>query len=150
VIRQELSSPVSKERRRRRGGGLVGEEDEVGLAELCERAGITPQVARELEEFGLLEGTARNGDRRYGESDVEIAIACARLSHFGVAPRHLRIFRTAADREAALLEQLVAPALRSRHPERRQAGLDDLAALADLTQELSQLLFRRGLRRLAV
>jgi hypothetical protein len=54
-----------------------------------------------------------------------------------------------ADREAGLLEQLVAPALRSRNPERRKAGLDDLQTLAELAQELSQLLFWRDLRRVA-
>ena len=54
-----------------------------------------------------------------------------------------------ADREAGLLEQLVAPALRSRNPERRKAGLEDLQTLAELAQELSQLLLWRDLRRMA-
>jgi hypothetical protein len=58
----------------------------------------------------------------------------------------LRAYRTAADRQAALLEQLVAPALRSRNPERRKGGLDDLKALAAHSQELTQLLFWRDLR----
>jgi hypothetical protein len=48
-----------------------------------------------------------------------------------------------------LLEQIVAPALRSRNPERRQAGLDELQNLAELAQELSQLLFWRDLKQLA-
>ena len=43
----------------------------------------------------------------------------------------------------------MAPALRSRNPERRQAGLEDLRALAELAQELSQLLFWRDVRELA-
>ncbi len=47
------------------------------------------------------------------------------------------------------LEQLIAPALRSRNPERRKAGLEDLQALAEASQELSQLLFWRELRHLA-
>ena len=149
VIRQELASPVSKERRRRRPIGLQGEEEDVDAGELCERAGITAQLARELEEYGLLASVARDGAKRYAEGDVDVAIACARLSHFGISARHLRTFRTAADREAALLGQLVAPALRSRNAERRQAGLEDLHALAELAQELSQLLFWRDLRRLA-
>ena len=149
VIRQELSSPASKERRRRRPTGLTGDEPEVDLAELCERAGITTELARELEEFGLLAPVTGKGDKHYGEADVEVASACARLSRFGISARHLRTFRTAADREAALLEQLVSPSLRSRNPERRQAGLEDLHELAALAQELAQLLFWRDLRRLA-
>jgi hypothetical protein len=45
-----------------------------------------------------------------------------------------------------LLHQLVAPSLRSRNPERREAGLQELQLLAELGQELSQLLFWRDLR----
>jgi DNA-binding transcriptional MerR regulator len=149
VIRQELASPVGRDRKRRRAVGLTGEEHELDLAELCERAGIDARLARELEEFGLLVPNTQGGEKRYRESDAEIALACGQLARFGIAPRHLRSFRTAADREAGLIEQLVAPALRARSPERRRAGLEDLESLAQLAQELSRLLFWRALRRLA-
>jgi hypothetical protein len=76
-------------------------------------------------------------------------MACGRLAQFGIAPRHLRGFRTAADREAGLIEQVAGPALRARNPDRRRAGLEDLESLGELAQELSQLLFRRALGRLA-
>ena len=78
--------------------------------------------------------------------DVDIAVACAKLARYGISARHLRAFRTAADREAGLLHQLVAPALRSRNPDRREAGLQELQLLAEVGQELSQLLFWRDLR----
>jgi DNA-binding transcriptional MerR regulator len=149
VIRQELASPVARDRKRRRAVGLTGEEEELDLAELCERAGVDARLARELEEFGLLVPRSEGGEKRYRESDAEIALACGQLARFGIAPRHLRGFRTAADREAGLIEQLVAPALRARSPERRRAGLEDLESLSELAQELSRLLFRRALRRLA-
>jgi DNA-binding transcriptional MerR regulator len=149
VIRQELASPVARDRKRRRPAGLTGEEDELDLTELCERAGIDARLASELEDFGLLVPRTQGGQKQYRESDAEIALACGQLSRFGIAPRHLRSFRTAADREAGLLEQLVAPSLRARSPERRQAGLEDLESLAELAQELSRLLFWRALRRLA-
>ncbi|MGB2951756.1 MAG: MerR family transcriptional regulator [Gaiellaceae bacterium] len=150
VIRQELASPTSgsKERKRRRVAGLAGGEGELELRELCDRAGITPELARELEEFGLLEPRADGGDKLYGEGDVDIAAACARLTRYGISARHLRTFETSAARETSFLEQLAAPALRSRNPERRQAGIEELQTLAELTQELTQLLFWRDLRQL--
>ena len=148
VIREELAAGAGRERKRRRAG-IAEAEAELDLEELCERAGIAPDLARELESFGLIEGRAEGGDRLYPESDADIAAACGNLARYGVAPRHLRAFRTAADREAGLLEALVAPALRSRNPERRRAGLADLQDLAESSQELQQLLFRRDLRRLA-
>jgi DNA-binding transcriptional MerR regulator len=149
VIRQELASPSGKARRRRRRVGLEGDEEQLELAELCERAAISRDLALELEEFGLLEPHMLNGERLYAESDVDVALTCGRLTQFGIAPRHLRAFRTIADREAGLLEALVAPALRSRNPERRQAGIEDLHELAELAQDLAQRLFWRDLRQLA-
>jgi len=123
VIRQELASPAANERRRKKAlGGGGDEEEEVDLAELCERAGIDLRLARELEEFGLIHGRSEGGRRRYGELDVDIAGACGQLAHFGIDPRHLRTFRTAADREAGLIEAIVGPALRARSPERRRGG----------------------------
>jgi DNA-binding transcriptional MerR regulator len=149
VIRQELASPASAERKRRRPTALTAAAEEIDLEELCERAGIAPELVKELEDYGLLESRTEAGEKLFTEDDVEIAIACGELARFGIAPRHLRTFRTAADREAGLLEALVAPALRSRNPERRQSGLEDLQALSDLAQGLAQRLFNRGLRRLA-
>jgi DNA-binding transcriptional MerR regulator len=143
VIREELASGAAKARRKRATAALgEGEADDLGVDELCERAGVDAARARELEQFGLLEAP-------YGELDVEIAVVCERLARYGIAPRHLRAFRTAADRQGALLEALVLPSLRSRSPERRRAGLDDLRALSESAQELSQLLLSRTVRKLA-
>ena len=149
VIRQELAAPGSADRTRRRPLALSGEEDDLDLGELCERGGITPELARELEEYGLITSQTVNGERRFTETDAQVALVCARLVRFGVGPRHLRTFRNAADRQASLVEQLVSPALRARTPERRQAALEDLQALAGLGQELTQLLLWRDLRELA-
>jgi DNA-binding transcriptional MerR regulator len=150
VIREALESPAgAAERARRRAPGLGESEREIDLDELCERASIGRDFARQLEEFGLLQPRLEGGERLYRETDAEIATACGKLSRYGIDARHLRTFRTAADRQSALLEQLVAPALRSRNPERRKAGLDDLRALASASQELSQLLFWRDLRLVA-
>jgi DNA-binding transcriptional MerR regulator len=148
VIREELAAGASEKRRRRRTPIGEGEEG-FDLDELCERAGIDPARARELEDFGLLEPRADRSQRWYSETDVDIAIACDTLSRYGIAPRHLRAFRTAADRETGLLDAVVAPALRSRNPERRRAGVEDLQAMADVAHELAQLLFGRNVRRLA-
>ena len=147
VIREELSSPAARDRKRRRS--LDTDEAELDLDDLCDRAGIDVGLARELEDFGLLTPRSEAGQKRFSELDAEIAHACGRLAHFGIAPRHLRAFRNAADREAGLVEQVVGPALRSRNPERRRSGVEDLEALGTLAAELSQLLSWRALRRLA-
>ena len=111
---------------------------------------MDPRLAHELEEFGLLQPRSQGGEKLYGELDVEIAAACGELARFGLDPRHLRAFRTAADRQAGLIEAIVAPALRARNPERRRSGLENLNALGAYAQELMQLLLLRALRKLAL
>lgn len=147
VIRQELMMPSGKEWRRRRSPGLTGVDEAIGLDDLCKQAGVSVEFVDELESFGLLEPHEGDGAARYSESDVAIASVCFQLQRYGLSGRHLRPFRSAADREAGLLEQVVAPALRARNPERRQRGLEDLQELSGLSLELSQLLFWRALRR---
>ena len=146
VIKDALDAPGAMERKRRRSTGIGAAEETIGLEELCERAGIDAGFAKELEDFGLLAPQGSGGDKRYRESEIDVAQVCAQLERSGVGPRHLRTIRTATGRQAALLEQLFAPALRGRNSERRVQAMRDLAQLADLASELSTLLFWRDLR----
>ena len=147
VIREALAGPgASAERARRVNVGLSGRQGEIDVGELCDRAAITRDFLRELEEYGVVVSRVESGEHLYRESEAEVASACARLARFGIDARHLRTFLTATGRQATLVEQLVAPGLRSRNPERRKSALEDLEALARVAQELSHLLFVRDLR----
>lgn len=147
VIREELDGPgAASERAKRRPVTITGVEDEIDLAELCERASVSPDFVRELEEYGVVISRTDAGDHLYRESEADVAAACARLARFGIDARHLRTFVTASGRQATLVGQLVAPGLRSRNPERRKGALDDLESLSRVAQELSHLLFLRDLR----
>ncbi|MFO7571798.1 MAG: MerR family transcriptional regulator [Gaiellaceae bacterium] len=147
VIREELDGPgASADRAKRRSIGLSGHEDEFDTAELCDRASVSPDFVRELEDYGVVRSRTDAGERFYRESEADIAAACARLARFGVDARHLRTFVNAAGRQATLVEQLVAPGMRSRSAERRKSALEDLEALSRVAQELSHLLFLRDVR----
>ena len=145
VIRQELAAPSRRPRQR---SGLDQPEQELDFDALCERTGATPAFVRDLEDYGLLEPRENGGDRRYPERDADVVAACLQLARYGIEPRNLRPFKTGAEQGAAKLEQIVAPKLRSHNPDRHRAGLEDLQALAALSQELSQLLFWRAVRSL--
>jgi DNA-binding transcriptional MerR regulator len=145
VIRETLDAQ-GPPRAARRPPALREPGGELDLAELCARTGITPDFARRLEEYDLVSPRIEAGERIYREADVEIAAACGRLARHGLDARHLRAFRTAAGRQSALLEQLVATGLRSRDLERRRAALDDLETLATIATELAQQLLVRDLR----
>jgi len=149
VIRDELEAPGAMERKRRRPTALGEQEELLTFEELCERGGVAPELAKQLDDVGLLAPQGTGAEKRYPETDADVAAVCGQLMRAGVDARHLRTFRTAAGREASLLEQYVAPVLRSRNPERRNQALRDLQQLADLAGELSSLIFWRDLRDLA-
>jgi DNA-binding transcriptional MerR regulator len=145
VIREELASPRTRDDKRKRAD-LTAVEEELDVGELCSLAGIDAALARELEDFGLLLPRVVGGARVYTQSDAEIAQTCGRLARVGISPRHLRTFRTAADRQAALVEALVAPGLRSRNAERRRQAVADVRQVGELAQDLAQRLFWRAIR----
>lgn len=148
VIRDELDTHRA-ERPRRRVKALQDAGGEVDLGTLCAQAGIAPEFARRLEEYDLISARLASGERYYREADVEVAGACAAIARHGLDARHLRAFRTAAGRQSALLEQLVATGLRSRDPERHRAAIGELEELAAVATELAQLLLLRDLREAA-
>ena len=119
------------------------------LEDVVEETGAEARLVQELEEFGVIRGEQRAGVRYYDETEREIVRAVAELARYGVAGRNLRVFRTSADREAALLQQILAPALRSRNPERRKDALEALENLAAVASHLKHLLLIRDLRNIA-
>ena len=119
------------------------------LEEVVEETGAEPRLIAELEEFGIVKGIVRGGARYYDETEREIVRATTELARYGVAGRNLRVLRTSADRESALLQQILAPALRSRNPQRRKEALEALENLAAVTSHLKHLLLVRDLRRIA-
>ena len=119
------------------------------LDEVVEETGAEPRLVAELEDFGIVAGELRGGTRYYDETEREIVRAAAELARYGVAGRNLRVFRTSAEREAGLLQQILAPSLRSRNPERRKEALEALENLAAVASHLKHLLLVRDLRRIA-
>lgn len=106
------------------------------------------QLVSELEEFGVVRGQLDDGVRYFDEIDREIIRAAAELARYGVGGRNLRVFRTSADREAALLQQILAPSLRSKNAQRRGEAAEALENLATVTTHLKHLLLVRDLRTL--
>jgi DNA-binding transcriptional MerR regulator len=119
------------------------------LGEVLEETHADAKLVKELEEYGVVKGEQRGGQRYYDETEREIVGAVSELARYGVGGRNLRVFRTSADREASLLQQILAPALRSRNPRRRKEALEALENLAAVTSHLRHLLLVRDLRKIA-
>ena len=127
----------------RAGGALFSLEDVV------DDTGAETRLVQELEDFGIIKGELRDGKRYYDDTDREIVRAVRELAPYGVAGRNLRVFKSSAEREAQLLNQILAPALRSRNPERRREAMEALENLAAVASHLKHLLLVRDLRRIA-
>jgi DNA-binding transcriptional MerR regulator len=155
VIRQELATGDFTGSRRgseaaatRRAASVEAPVSMLSPEELLDQAGVPEGLLRELQEYGIVQPDRRDGRSVYDETDLEIVRAAAELSRFGVAGRNLRVFVSSADREAALLQQLVGPALRSRSQARRKEAIENLESLAAVCGHLKHLLLVRDLRRL--
>ena len=114
--------------------------------ELCSLTGMVDDERRQLEEFGIVTAKPGSYPALYGEDAVEIAKPACEFLRMGVDARHLRMWRTAAERESSLYEQLVIPRYRQRNPESRAEALAQLRTLDALGATLRAALTRQALR----
>jgi DNA-binding transcriptional MerR regulator len=159
VIRQELAGgraerdvqPTTDGRTIRRATMVSAREPGAtfSLEEVVEETGADAKLVAELVDFGVIKGDVRGGVRYFDETEREIVRAVSELARYGVGGRNLRVFRSSADREAQLLQSILAPALRSRNPERRKEAVEALENLASVTTHLKHLLLIRDLRKIA-
>jgi DNA-binding transcriptional MerR regulator len=159
VIRQELSAgrsedeiptPSAQPARGPRRFNLTDEQAQTLYAadDVLADTGAAPELVKELIDFGLVTGSQRAGATYFDENEREIIRAVTELARYGVSGRNLRVFKTSADRESALLEQIFAPALRSRNVDRRGEAIEALENLTAVTSHLKHLLLVRDLRQL--
>jgi len=153
VIRQELESSASgsfsvvNQARQLKRANLTEPPPSARLTadELIDVTDAPASLVQSLEQFGLIGGHEGAG---YDETDRETVQTALELSAFGVEARHLRLFRVAAEREAGLLEQVLAAGLRSKNPDRRREALADLENLAALASHMRHLMLVSELRKI--
>jgi hypothetical protein len=115
-------------------------------SELCGMVGMTDTELSQLESFGIVAARDGGGTPLYGDDAVEIAKPACEFLRAGIDARHLRTWRTSAEREASLYEQLVTPRLRQRNPESRSEALTELRRLDALGATLRAAMTRHALR----
>ncbi|SCL24117.1 MerR family regulatory protein [Micromonospora pallida] len=111
--------------------------------DLVARSGIEESTLGELERLGVVVSSPPGW---YDGDALIIARAVAGLAAYGLEPRHLRAFRTAADREAGLFAQLLLPLARQNDPAARARAAETARELVALSQQLHAALVRVGLR----
>ncbi|MFI6033780.1 MerR family transcriptional regulator [Streptomyces sp. NPDC051315] len=133
---------------RQRDGETVAEPSDaptvarIGRAELLAAAEIEERELEEWESYGLVVPLE---DGVYDAEAATVASLIAELGRFGIEPRHLRVMKAAADREAGLVDQVVAPLKRHRNPQTRAHAQARTKELADLTVRLHAALVQTAL-----
>lgn len=112
-------------------------------AEMLSASNLTDEQLTEIESYGLV--TIRG--RHYDSDALAVAKAVAEISAFGIGARHLRAFKTAADREIGLVEQVTTPLLRQKSSESKARAEEVERELASLSIRLHASLVRAGLHR---
>jgi DNA-binding transcriptional MerR regulator len=116
-------------------------------SELAEAAGIDPALLEQIETYGLVTARTGTGATAYFDADaLAVAQIVSAMSSYGLEPRHLRSFRTAAERESSLVEQVVAPLLRQRSPQARARAEEVAREMAALSVRLHTALVRAAMR----
>ena len=114
----------------------------MSLEELAAACGLDAEVLRELQEFGLLQPDDRRRHRVLRRRGPGRGHGGRQFARFGVEPRHLRLYKNAADREAGFVEQIVLPLVRQRNPEARARAHETVDELTQLGQQLRGSLLR--------
>ncbi|KPC59486.1 MerR family transcriptional regulator [Streptomyces chattanoogensis] len=115
----------------------------VGREELLAAAGVDEAALADWESYGLV---VPGADGSYDSEAVTVAKLVAELGRFGLEPRHLRAVKAAAEREAGLVEQVVAPLRRHRNPQTRTHAEATARELATLSVRLHAALVQSALR----
>jgi DNA-binding transcriptional MerR regulator len=123
------------------GLGTGRTPDDMTRRQLLDAAEISDAELTELEDYGLI----RRVGRQYGKDALAVARAVAALRQYGVQARHLRAVKASAEKEANLVEQVVAPQLRQRGPGARDAAARTAWQIADLTLRLHATLVESAL-----
>jgi DNA-binding transcriptional MerR regulator len=142
----EVEAPSGVSAASRSGGlGAPAEGEPMTREELCAASGISEELLADLQTYGLVAPVSLGGLPTYDAECQMVARAAARYIELGVEPRHLRMYKVAAEREAGFVEQLVMPLLKQRNPVSREQAIERTDELLALGAELHASLLRRQL-----
>ena len=125
--------------------GSATEPVSLSFDELAKASGLAHAHLRDLESFGLVTGRAVGMVVSYGSEALRVARLAAAFEAHGLEPRHLRMFRTAAEREASLYEQVVLPLVKQRNPQARAQAAAMLSEMSALGGELRRAMLHEAL-----
>lgn len=149
VPEQDPMVPQSQQREQRREAMAHKDNTEsIPRDQLVQQHKIDPVFLKELESAGLIAGHEVGDTTFFDSAAIEIAKVASRFQELGIEIRHLRAWKSSADREVNLYEQRILPLLRQRNPASREEALNMLNEFSILGSELRSALIMRDIIRL--
>ena len=115
----------------------------LSLDELCRAAGLTDEEFQGLVDFKVM--VVKEEDT-YDENDLLIAKAARKFFQFGVEPRHLRMYKQFADREADFFQRVVLPFARRKDAESQREASRSMHELMGLSRQMREGVLKTTLR----
>lgn len=143
LVRQARARDLRKEALRH-----ADKTESIPRDQLIQQIHIDPSLLKDLEAAGLVNGHDVGDTTFFDPQSASIARTAARFQELGIDVRHLRAWKTSADRELSLFEQRILPLLRQRNPAAREEALEMLAEFVELGGELRSALLTRDILRL--
>ena len=148
-LEQDPIVPASVKRQQRKIALQHADKTEsIPRDQLLEQVHIDSAFLKDLEAAGLVSGHDVGDTTFFDTHSAAIARTAGRFQEMGIDIRHLRAWKSSADRELSLFEQRILPLLRQRNPASRDEALEMLAEFMELGGELRNSLLMRDIARL--
>lgn len=125
---------------------LAVSADLYSIDEIAAQAGLDIAEVRDLQKYGVIDPVVVDPAPMFDDDSLQITKTAAAFMSHGVEPRHLKAWKTAAEREAGILEQLTVPLARQSASNSRAKAISLAGDLVQLGGDLRYAMLRRSLR----
>lgn len=122
---------------------IEGDGEPIPVDKAIAEAGLSVDLAKLLEDYGIIKAVRNADGKFYGPLDVELMSLAREMARFGIEPRHLRMYGTLAEREIALFQQIISPLTRQRTDDSQRRKAEVVSQLSDLSNQFKKTLLKR-------
>jgi DNA-binding transcriptional MerR regulator len=123
-----------------------GGDQPVPIDKAISSIGISPETAKMLESFGLIQPVKTSEGRCYTSTDIKLMVIAREMAKYGIEPRHLRMYTSLAEKESALFQQILLPMTRNKGEDKLDRIKEVLENLSDLSDQLKSHLLQKKVK----
>ncbi|MBI4733529.1 MAG: MerR family transcriptional regulator [Rubrobacteridae bacterium] len=125
---------------------IDGSDQPVPIDKAISSIGISPETAKMLESFGLVQQVKTSDGRCYTSTDIKLMVIAREMAKYGIEARHLRMYTSLAEKESTLFQQILLPMTRHKGEDKYDRIKEVLENLSDLSDQLKTLLLQKKVK----